>query len=141
MWSTITLASELLLTVAILYIFYTGYTKGTFLSKIALPAVLYETFVNIVYMVSRSTETNSEIATGAVKHSSAYVALAIFHGIFSLVMFISLVIFLFTAWQEYKKGNNFFRIHKKLTVSFIALWLISVASGVAFYFVIYFFKG
>ena len=127
MWSTFTLLSEIILSVCVLYVFYYGYKNGKFLTSIALPSVLYETFVNIVYMVHESGEKNAEIVEGVVKHTPFYIGLAIFHGVF-----------LFIAWQAYKKGNNFFRNHPWLTGSFIALWLISVASGVVFYYVIYF---
>lgn len=136
-WSTITLITELILTVGVLVVFYYGYRFNRFLTHLAIPALVYETLVNITYMVHQALERKEAIEAGA-KHSAVYVGLAIAHGSISLVMFVTLVVFLLIAWRKYKAGINYFKEHKIVTGVFLFWWLVSVASGVTFYYVIYF---
>lgn len=65
------------------------------------------------------------------------IIIAAFHGALSLIMFIALIVFMVYAWKNYKKGINYFKQHKKLTLIFIIFWLIAVASGILFYVVEY----
>ena len=132
-YSTITLITELFITAAVLYIFYSGYNKNKFPVVLAVIAVGYETLLNISYMVYRAL-THSESSS---VESTFEIALAIFHGTLSLVMFVTLVIFLFLAWKNYKNGINFFEKHKLASVTFILLWLSSVVSGILFYIIEY----
>ena len=59
--------------------------------------------------------------------------LAIFHGVFSLIMFIALLAFIYAAWKSYKKGINFLREHKKLSTVFLIAWMIAILSGYLFF--------
>ena len=131
--STFTLFTELLITFIVLYIFYSGYKYNKFPFKLALFALIYEVSFNISYMVYRSFAHQEETL-----HSAFYIGLAVFHGVFSLIMFIALIIFLVLAWINYKKKINFFKKYKFISFLFIILWLIAVFSGILFYFVAYF---
>jgi multisubunit Na+/H+ antiporter MnhB subunit len=131
--STITLFTEIIITVLIVYVFYNGYRWNKFPFRIATFALTYEILFNISYMIySALTHEHREI------HSPLHIWLAIFHGIFSLVMFIALVILLIIAYRKYRKKVNFFRKHRLVTFLFVILWMIAVFSGILFYFVAYF---
>lgn len=132
-FSTFTLFTEILVTASVLYIFYQAKNKNIFHYKLVAVTLAYEILFNISYMFSR--------AGGHIKssrfESGGEVALAAFHGIFSLLMFSGLLVFMALAWKNYKKGVNYFLAHKTLTGWFTGLWLLAVASGIAFYFVSY----
>lgn len=134
-FSTFTLFTEAIVTATILYVIYSGYVKGKFPVRIAATALTYEILFNISYMASRllTHEDSSQYPDSAF-----HIALAIFHGTFSLVMFVFLLVFIFFAWRGYRAGTNYFRVHKKLMVIFLVSWLIAVASGFLFYYEAYF---
>lgn len=131
--STFTLFTELIVTASVLYIFISGYKHNTFHPKLLLATLLYETFVNINYMAHRVADTKSNKILPIW-----YKAFGAFHGIFSLLMFITLVIFFILAWLNFRKNINYFRKHALFSKIFITGWLISIISGVIFYFVSYF---
>lgn len=134
LFSTITLATEVLVTASVLYIFYSGYKNGKLPYALTAVTLAYEICFNISYMASRllSHKNPSKL------ESNLAIGLAIFHGSFSLLMFLALLVFMALAWINYKKGINYFAAHKKFTIVFICLWLVAVLSGIAFYFVSYF---
>ena len=135
-WSVVTLFTELVVTGVVLWVIRTGYRDGNFLRKWAFGVLIYEVVFNISYMLSRSlSHKNEDIAS----EKTGEVALAIFHGIFSLFMFLSLIIFFLVAAKRYGQGENFFLGHRKLTVSFVIAWLISVFSGILFFVRLYLF--
>lgn len=136
LYSTITLFTELLITAAILYIFYSGYKKNKFPYKIAFLALAYETLFNVSYMVIRIL-THKEVRS----KPDPDVWLAAFHGISSLIMFIALIIYVIIAWKNYKKGINYFLIHKKITFTFLFFWLLAIFSGILFYVFEYYLTG
>jgi len=132
--STITLVAELLISWAVFYSLWSGYTKNKFPAKIAGIALAYEIIFNISYMVSR---------VGA--HTGTYeplpgLALAIAHGTLSLVMFVALILFFTLAWKNYRKGVNYFRLHRIWTILFLVFWTLAVVSGILFYLVEYVFN-
>lgn len=127
--STITLIAELFVSLIIYLTLYRGYKRGTFLTLPAFGALFYETVFNISYMVSR---TPDHLKSTVVK-PLYLVLIGATHGILSLLMFIALVIFFFLAWKNYKKGVNYFLIHKKTTILFTILWTLSILSGISFY--------
>jgi uncharacterized membrane protein YozB (DUF420 family) len=135
LYSTITLFTEIIMTAVILYIFYSGYKNKKFPTKLAFIAIAYEVLLNISYMVYR-TLTESD---GSKIDSGFEIVLAIMHGVLALVLFIALIVFLILAWKNYKKGVNYFKKHKYLTMIFIIFWLMAVLSGILFYFVEYVF--
>src|SRR3989338_415016 len=101
--SIFTLCTELLITAAIFFIIYRGYTANIFLRLFAFSVLGYEILFNISYMVSRSLTRGTE-----PKHmeKAGEIFLAIFHGIFSLFMFIALVIFLSLAPPARGRGGG-----------------------------------
>jgi len=134
-FSTFTLLTEALVTASVLYILYSGYYKNRFPSKLVVVTLAYETLFNISYMSYRAL---SHADDSAHPDSSFHIAIAIFHGTFSLLMFIALIIFMYYAWKNYRQGINFFQKFKKLTLIFLIAWLIAVFSGVFFYYEAYF---
>ena len=128
LFSTITLFAEIIISSIIYYTFYRSYKYNKFPAKLAGFALLYEITFNISYMVTRvHAQTASKFLPPAV------IILAIIHGILSLIMFISLIVFLAFAWKNYKKGANYFKMHKLLTSVFLIFWTVSVLSGILFY--------
>jgi hypothetical protein len=136
LFSTFTLLTELLVTASVLYIFYQGYKHNKFLEKLVFLTLTYEIIFNISYMSYRAFYHETKIAEHS--HSAFHIAVAAFHGIFAIIMFVALVVFFLIAWRKYKKGINFFREHKILTSTFILLWTIAISSGVLFYYLAYF---
>lgn len=130
--STITLFTELLVTTSILYIFITGYKHNQFHPKLLMVTLLYEIIININYMAHRVSDVK-----GNKLLPSWYIAFGAFHGIFSLIMFITLVIFFTLAWLNFKKKVNYFRKHALFSKIFVVGWLISIITGVIFYFISY----
>ncbi len=131
LWSIVTLATELVVTASVLAIIWRAYATGRFMTMFAWWVLGYEFLFNVSYMASReahaATRTLDPYLTG----------LAIFHGVFSLVMFLSLVIFFFVAWRRYGRGENFFAIHPRFTVLFVTAWSISILSGVLLFVQLY----
>ena len=131
-YSTFALFTEIIITIAVLYIFYSGYKHNKFPYKLAVFAITYEILFNISYMLYRTfVHTIEDI------HSTFEIGLAIFHGAIALMMFIALVVFLIFAYKAYRRHINYFSHHKTLTIIFLIFWLISVLSGILFYFVAY----
>lgn len=133
--STITLLTEIVVSLCVYYVIWRGYTQGVFVRWLAFAVLSYEALFNITYMFSRlgSRVQPSEV----IPHSSFMVGLAIFHGIFSIIMFVSLVAFFIYAARHYRYGENFFRVYRTLTGTFAIAWGISILSGIVFYFVLY----
>lgn len=136
LFSTFTLFTEILITCSILYIFYKGYKHNVFHSKLVFFTLAYETLFNISYMSYRALTHEANV--GPHQHTAFHIAVAAFHGIFSILMFVLLIVFFVVAWRKYKKGINFFKEHKMLTYAFIVLWMIAIFSGLFFYYLAYF---
>jgi len=128
LFSTVTLATEIVVTTSVLYTFWSAYTRGRFPYVLTGITLAYEILFNVSYMVLR-TATHGPITQDA----PAEIALAAFHGIFSLLMLVGLVVYMTLAWRAYRKGVNYFRVHRRFTAVFIAMWLVAIASGFAFY--------
>jgi hypothetical protein len=133
-FSTFTLFTEILVTSSILYSFYSAMHKNRFPYVLVFITLSYEVLFNISYMASRAVSGKNP----SQLESPTVIGLAIFHGVFSLVMFVSLLVFMIMAWRKYKKGINFFSNHRTLTYSFVFFWLVAVFSGIFFYFLTYF---
>lgn len=131
LYSTITLIAEIVISAAIYYSIYSGYTHNKFPWKLAGAALAYEIFFNISYMVLRFS------AHTGTHEPSAGLALAIIHGVLSLAMFIALIVFFVLAWINYRKGINYFRLHRVWTIIFLVFWTLAVVSGILFYLVEY----
>ncbi len=136
-FSIFSLVTELLVTASVFYIIYHAYYEGVFARALAYGVLAYEMLFNISYMTARLF---GHVLSGehAREHHEPYeVAVAIFHGTFSLIMFISLMVFFIFALRAYGRGENFFRVHEKLTTAFVAAWTVSVFSGVLLFFLLY----
>lgn len=132
-FSIFTLLTETLVTAGVLYIFYTAYYTGIFPRILTAVVLSYEVLFNISYMVSRV----SVQAQAAASDTPLEIALAIFHGTFSLVMFLLLLVYMTLAWRRYASGANFFLEHRTLTISFLVAWMIAILSGYAFFCISY----
>ena len=134
-FSTFTLLTETIVTASILYIFYSAYFKNEFKFRLVSLTIGYEVLFNISYMAYRAL---THIDSAARPDSAFHIALAAFHGIFSLLMFVLLLVFMLLAWRNYKQGINYFREHRKIVLVFLISWLIAVLSGYVFYYEAYF---
>ncbi|OHA04990.1 MAG: hypothetical protein A2934_04115 [Candidatus Sungbacteria bacterium RIFCSPLOWO2_01_FULL_47_10] len=135
LYSIVTLVTELFVTVGVFYVVISAYRTGVFRTKLAIVLVTYEILFNISYMAYRAL--SSSTAEAAKQVSSFHTGLAIFHGLFSLVMFVALLIFMFLSWRRYRLGMNFFKNHAVLTITFLSSWMIAVLSGILFFIVMY----
>ncbi|HQU07962.1 MAG: hypothetical protein B7X04_00745 [Parcubacteria group bacterium 21-54-25] len=131
-WSVITLATELVVTASVYTIIWRAWRHDYFMWRFAFGVLLYELLFNVSYMFSR--ELGPVVAEVPQKLNPYITPLAIFHGIFSLVMFVALVTFFVTAWRAHKtRSENFFRTHPLLTRSFSVAWGISILSGITLF--------
>lgn len=135
--STITLCTEILVSACVYFLIWRAYSRGQFIRWLAFCVLGYEALFNITYMFSRLGAHVEKTATSAPSHIE--IALAIFHGIFSIIMFVLLIAFFAWAERAYARGQNFFREHRTLTLTFALAWGISVLTGIIFYFVLYVF--
>lgn len=131
-FSTFTLATEVLVTAAVLYTIHSGWTRNRFPSRLAGAALAYETLFNITYMAYRAATHEPRES-----HSAFHMTVAIFHGTFSLLMFAALLVFFGLAWHGYRRGHNFFLAHRRWTTAFVLAWLLAIGSGILFYAVAY----
>jgi uncharacterized membrane protein YozB (DUF420 family) len=131
LYSTIAVFAEILVTAAIFYTFYQGYKHNRLPEKVAIGAVVYEILFDISYMIyrlpARESGANKSLITG----------LGIFHGTLSLVLFISLIVFIVLAIKNYRRNVNYFLVHKRVTFVFLICWSLAVISGVVLYFLEY----
>jgi hypothetical protein len=133
-WSLVTLFTELIVTASVYTIIWKSYRSGVFPVRFAIAVLGYETLFNISYMLSRELSS-----AGATVYSPYETGLAIFHGVFSLVMFVTLVTFFLVAMRAYKRDENYFLSHPRLTFTFAVAWGVSILSGIALFASLYLF--
>jgi hypothetical protein len=126
-FSTFSAISEIFVTLGVLYVVLTNYRGRGFPWKVAAGVIVFEFFVNMLYMTTRMREQS---VSG---EHSPLLALAAIHGVLSLVIFALFVVLTFLAHGAAKRGEHFFQQRPALTWSFIALWLVSVGSGEVFF--------
>lgn len=127
--SIATLASEIVITGIVAVVIWRGFTRGVFLSWLAFGGLAYELLVNVSYMARR--EVKGASAQGDL--NPYLTGLAIFHGIFSLLMFLALIALFIVAWRRYRAGENYFAAHPRLTLAFSIAWAISILSGITLF--------
>ena len=132
-YSTFALVAELFVSTAIFYTFFQGYKRNKFPEKVAIGAVLYEILFNISYMAYRLQSHESGVNENFRKVFGAI------HGIMSLIMFISMIIFFLLALKCYRKDINYFKVHRNITIVFLFFWSVSIITGITFYFIEYYF--
>lgn len=130
-FSTFAAISELFVTAGVFYVIFTNFRGQGFKWKLATGVILFEFFVNMLYMIFRMQQQS------VAKSSQVMVALAAGHGFLSLLVFILFVVFSFLAYSAIKKDIHFFQENRPLTYGFISLWTISVLSGEVLYFFSY----
>jgi hypothetical protein len=130
--SAVTLIAELFVTASVYFIIWKAYRAGVFLRWFAFGILAYETLFNITYMFSR--ELKGESAGPLNPYETI---LGAFHGIFSLIMFVALVIFFVMAAGGYRRGENYFLKHRSRTITFVYAWGLSIISGVALFVTLY----
>jgi len=131
-FSTFAAISELFVTAGVFYVVFSNLRGKGFFGKIAVSVILFEFFVNMLYMIVRM-RTHTETS----ELSSQMVAFAAGHGFLSLLVFILFVVFSMMAYNSMKRGQYFFQENRNLTYAFIGLWCISILSGEALYWVSY----
>ena len=146
--SIVTLLAEILITVFVYYVIWHAYTTGRFIRRLAFGILAYELVFNISYMLSR------ELSQKDTRVYNPYETfLAIFHGIFSIIMFVTLVVFFLVATRVYNNKDNlqkekqetasaetnFFRNHKYMTGTFVVAWGVSILSGITLFYSLYLF--
>lgn len=134
-FSIFALTAEFCVTAVVFYVIWKAVAEVRFNRKLAFGVLAYEVIFNISYMVMRSIEHANE--KGDAGEKPGMVTLAIFHGIFSLVMFVALVVFFVVASRHYARGENFFVHHHRLTSVFLYAWSVSVFSGALFFIRLY----
>jgi hypothetical protein len=135
--SIFTLLTEVVVTSSVLFIIYKGNTEGRFLRGLAWWTLAYDIGVNVAYMLFRALGHVADRATAV--HSPMVTTLAIFHGIFSLLMLCGLILFFIFAGRAYARGVNFFRNYFSFTVTFVLLWGLSMLTGVMLFVFTYLF--
>ena len=123
--------SELFVTAGVLYIISRNWKRLRFAFPVFLAVVLFEAFVNVLYMSQRA----SQAAAGAPGHEMSSTMRLFFalHGMISLLAFIVFVVLGVFAHQDQKKDRYFFREHPVVTWVFLIVWLVSVGSGEALF--------
>jgi hypothetical protein len=130
-YSTVALLAEILVSAAVFYVFYQGYKRNKLPEKVAIGAVLYEVVFDVSYMIYRLPAREN----GA--HKSLVTGLGIAHGTLSLLLLISLVVFIAPTVKSYRRNVNYFLVHKRLAFVFLLCWTLSAISGGVLYFIEY----
>lgn len=134
LFSTVSALTELGVTAAVFYVIAQAYYKDRFHGGLLTFALTYEVLFNVAYMV-RQLITESPEADRPGWLTALYAG----HGLLSLVMLLALIVFALAAFRQHKYGINMFQEQKGMTLAFVVLWSISIASGEAIYLVEYVF--
>jgi hypothetical protein len=130
-FSTFSAATELVVTAVVVWFFYRALRFGDYRFGLMSAALVYETAFNITYMVSRIFLHEEGVTHVHEPWVTWFVA---FHGSLSLGMFIGLI--WITAWgyRSLRRGNpNPLLARKKLSITFLVLWGVSVTTGEMIY--------
>jgi uncharacterized membrane protein YozB (DUF420 family) len=127
-FSTFSAVSEIFVTIGVLTIVYQNYQQRPFNGRLALGLVLFEFFVNMLYMISRMDHHST------TENPIWFKLLAAVHGSLSLLVFIAFAVYAALAYSDSKRGVFFFKEHPSQTKVFVFLWMVSVLSGEALYF-------
>ena len=121
--------SELFVTAGVLYVVWRNWRRQPFPGPLFLGVVLFEAFVNVLYMANRA----SQAASGADPISQGMKLFYALHGTLSLLAFVVFVILGVFAYQDQKMNRWFFRDHPAITWSFLLVWMVSIVSGEAIF--------
>lgn len=116
-----------------LYSIISNVRGGPFRWKMLGLVLVFELCVNIVYMVGRSARVDS-----STEISTAMKLFFAGHGILSLAMFVALVFAYILSVIDVKEGKpTIFERRPAMAYVFIGLWMVSVLSGEALFFIRY----
>ena len=116
--------SELFVTAGVFWVIRRNWTRRPFPLALFLTVALFEAFVNVLYMASRS----SAAASGNTIPPNMRLFFAL-HGMLSLLAYLVFVVFGVLAYQDQREGRFWFRDRPVITWTFIVVWIISVGSG------------
>ena len=128
-FSIFSAVSELFVTAGVLVVVGRNWTRRPFPFALFLVVALFEALVNVLYMAGRASQAASGAAAVAPGMRLAFAA----HGMLSLVAYGVFVVLGVFAHQDQKQGRFFFPSHPALTWIFLAVWVVSVASGEALF--------
>jgi len=121
--------SELFVTAGVVFVIRRNWTRRAFPLGLFLTVALFEAFVNVFYMATKSAQA----ASGASAVAPGMKILFAAHGMLSLLAYLVFVTLGVLAYQEQREGRYFFRDRPALTWSFAVAWAISVLSGEAIF--------
>ena len=124
-FSIFSAVSELFVTAGVIYVVYRNWTKRPFPLGLFLTVAVFEAFVNVFYMATKTARA----AMGTESIGPAMKIAFAGHGLLSLLAYLVFVVLGVLAWQEQRAGRYFFREHRAITWTFAVLWAISVISG------------
>ena len=124
-FSIFSAVSELFVTAGVAYVIYRNWTRRRFPLGLFLAVGIFEAFVNVLYMATRTARA----ATGADPIGTGMKIAFAGHGLLSLLAYLVFVVLGVIAWQEQREGRFFFRERPSLTKTFGVVWAISVISG------------
>jgi uncharacterized membrane protein YozB (DUF420 family) len=124
-FSIFSAVSELFVTAGVIYVVRRNWTRRAFPLAVFLVIALFEAFVNVFYMTTKSAQVASGLSTIAPGMKLFYAG----HGILSLLAYLIFVTLGVLAWQEQRAGRYFFRERPAVTWSFAVVWAISIVSG------------
>jgi hypothetical protein len=124
-FSLFSAVSELFVTAGVLYMVWRNWTRRAFPLPLFLAVVLFEAFVNVMYMAMRAAQAS----TGVHPIAPGMRVFFAVHGMVSLLAFLAFVVLGVFAYQDQKSGRFFFRDHPRLTWIFLVVWIVSVTSG------------
>jgi hypothetical protein len=134
-FSTFSMIAETFVTAGVLYIVLNNYFQKGFATKFAIGLCSFEFSVNMMYMITRMP---GRAAQESIAHTPSPSRLSWRRTAFSRYSaFILLVVYSYLAHAAMKHGRYFFYDNKRTTAVFLVLWMTSVLSGDALYFITY----
>ena len=119
--------SQVLVTLIVAFIVYSGYKQGKFYAKFAFVTIILEILLVSGFLYFK--HSTGHIAEEA-SEEAYYVTLAIIHGVLSLYAIGHTLFAWFAATPVYRERGNYFREHQKASIILVAAWVLSLATGV-----------
>jgi hypothetical protein len=124
-FSIFSAVSELFVTAGVVYVIVRNWKQRPFPLALFLAVAVFEAFVNVLYMATRTARAASGADVVSTGMKIAFAA----HGMLSLLAYLVFVVLGVIAWQEQRAGRYFFRERPVLTWTFSTVWAISILSG------------
>ena len=128
-FSIFSAVSELFVTAGVVYVIARNWTRRAFPLGLFLAVAVFEAFVNVFYMATKSARAAAGTEVISTGMKIAFAA----HGMLSLLAYLVFVVLGVIAWQEQRAGRWFFRERPVLTWTFAVVWAISILSGEALF--------